>query len=196
MKKITVGLVVSMLAGVLSVSVVKAGTNLPLTDLSSGSGKNKTEQPNVLLIMTDQQTADAMSNAGNRYLNTPAMDELAADGIRFTNNYVTQPLCMPFRTSLQTARYPHEVKVRNNGEEIAGDFPLLGNLMADAGYTLNYVGKWHVGTTPENAGYDKFEKGGTDKERADLAEKFLLQNHERPFFLTVSMVNPSAPSSA
>jgi choline-sulfatase len=190
MKKITVGLVVSMLAGVLSVSVVKAGTNLPLTDLSSGSGKNKTEQPNVLLIMTDQQTADAMSNAGNRYLNTPAMDELAADGIRFTNNYVTQPLCMPFRTSLQTARYPHEVKVRNNGEEIAGDFPLLGNLMADAGYTLNYVGKWHVGTTPENAGYDKFEKGGTDKERADLAEKFLLQNHERPFFLTVSMVNP------
>ncbi|MBT6006221.1 MAG: sulfatase-like hydrolase/transferase, partial [Prolixibacteraceae bacterium] len=75
--------------------------------------KNKTIQPNVLLIITDQQTADAMSCAGNLYLKTPALDKLAAGGIRFTNNYVTQPLCLPFRSSLQTARYPHEVKVRN-----------------------------------------------------------------------------------
>lgn len=89
-----------------------------LLGCSVGTRKNNKEQPNVLLIMTDQQTSDAMSCAGNKYLKTPALDELAADGIRFTNNYVTQPLCKPFRTSLQTALYPHEVEVRNNRDEI------------------------------------------------------------------------------
>lgn len=152
--------------------------------------KDKTQQPNVLLIMTDQQTADAMSCAGNKNLATPAMDALAADGIRFTNNYVTQPLCLPFRTSLQTARYPHEVSVRNNGDDIQGDVPLLGKLMANAGYECGYFGKWHVGTTPENAGYYNYQKGKKDDGIAELGKEFLLKKHEKPFFLTVSFVNP------
>ena len=78
-----------------------------LADATSGIS-NISGKPNILLIITDQQSIDAMSCAGNDHLNTPAMDLLAANGIRFTNNYVTQPLCLPFRTSLQTAQYPHE----------------------------------------------------------------------------------------
>jgi len=157
---------------------------------SAGPGKVSTGKPNVLLIMTDQQTADAMSCAGNKYVKTPALDALAADGIRFTNNYVTQPLCLPFRTSLQTARYPHELKVRNNRDTIQGDVPMLGQLMADAGYHCRYVGKWHVGTTPEKAGYEAYEKGAKDHIIADLGREILLQKHDKPFFLTVSLVNP------
>ena len=155
----------------------------------SGSG-NTTEKPNILLIITDQQTFDAMSCAGNSYLNTPAMDQLAASGIRFTNNYVTQPLCLPFRTSLQTALYPHEVGVRNNGNDIDRDVPMLGALMGKAGYNCAYIGKWHVGTTPEIAGYDDYQKGGKDHQKAELATDILLQKHEKPFFLTVSLMNP------
>jgi arylsulfatase A-like enzyme len=151
---------------------------------------NQAKKPNIILIMTDQQTAEAMSCAGNKNLLTPALDALAADGIRFTHNYVTQPLCLPFRTSLQTARYPHEVNVRNNGDDIQGDVPMLGNLVADAGYECTYIGKWHVGTTPEKAGYYNYEKGGKDDEKADLAKEYLLQKHDKPFFLTVSLINP------
>ena len=66
-----------------------------LADAKSGTA-NASGKPNILLIITDQQSIDAMSCAGNNYLNTPAMDLLAANGIRFTNNYVTQPLCLPF----------------------------------------------------------------------------------------------------
>ena len=161
------------------------------TDAKSAEVKNA-DKPNVLLIITDQQTIDAMSCAGNAYLNTPAMDKLAKDGIRFTNNYVTQPLCLPFRTSLQTALYPHEVGVRNNGNDIQGDVPLLGNLMADAGYKCDYFGKWHVGTSPENAGYKNYQKGQRDHGIAELGSSYLLQNHEKPFFLTVSFVNKIA----
>ena len=157
---------------------------------TSGSAKNNPTKPNVLLIMTDQQTADAMSCAGNLYLKTPALDKLAANGIRFTNNYVTQPLCLPFRTSLQTARYPHEVKVRNNGDKIQGDVPMLGKLMTDAGYKCDYFGKWHVGATPENSGYERYQKGIKDDGIADLGKEYLQQKHDKPFFLTVSFVNP------
>lgn len=154
------------------------------------STKDKSQSPNVLLIITDQQTFDAMSCAGNGSLETPAMDKLAADGVRFTNNYVTQPLCLPFRTSLQTALYPHEVGVRNNGTDINRDVPMLGNLMVDAGYDCTYIGKWHVGTTPEKAGYKNYQKGGKDDNKAELAQNFLLQKHVNPFFLTVSLMNP------
>ena len=157
---------------------------------SAEPGKVSDEKPNVLLIMTDQQTADALSCAGNKYVKTPALDALAASGIRFTNNYVTQPLCLPFRTSLQTARYPHEVMVRNNRDTIQGDVPMLGQLMADAGYHCRYVGKWHVGTSPEHGGYENYLKGGKDHIIADLGREILVRNQEKPFFLTVSFVNP------
>ena len=88
-------------------------------------------KPNILMIMTDQQTASAMSCAGNAYLRTPALDGLAARRVRFDNAYVTQPLCMPCRSSLQTGRYPHEIGVLCNGMDIKGEFPMLGNLARD-----------------------------------------------------------------
>jgi len=164
-----------------------------LSGCGSAEKSNKDDtvsKPNILLIMTDQQTADAMSCAGNPYLNTPALDKLAEVGIRFTNNYVTQPLCLPFRTSLQTARYPHEVGIANNGGRIIGDVPLLGNLMAAAGYKNDYFGKWHVGTSPQEAGYPRYEKGNKDHGIAELGVNYLNQKQKKPFFLTVSFVNP------
>jgi hypothetical protein len=53
--------------------------------------------PNILLIISDQQHADMMSCAGNNNLKTPAMDSLAREGFRFTNAYVTNPVCVPSR---------------------------------------------------------------------------------------------------
>ncbi len=148
------------------------------------------QKPNILLIITDQQTASAMSCAGNFYLHTPALDKLAESGIRFEKNYVTQPLCLPFRSSLQTSRYPHEIGTINNGEKIKGDFPMLGNLVSAAGYECSYIGKWHVGATPEQAGYENYDNVGTDDKKSEAAVDFLTGNHSKPFFLTVSLMNP------
>ncbi|MCY1722775.1 sulfatase-like hydrolase/transferase [Prolixibacteraceae bacterium Z1-6] len=151
----------------------------------------KTEEaPNVLLIITDQQTADAMSCAGNQYLKTPALDKLASSGIRFTRNYVTQPLCLPFRSSLQTSRYPHELGIENNQMKIKGEFPMLGNLMMAAGYQCYYIGKWHVGTSPQKAGYENYDNVGKDDAKTEAAINYLGQEHDHPFFLTVSLMNP------
>ena len=66
-----------------------------------------TERPNILYVFTDQQFAGAMSCAGNEYLHTPAMDRLAAEGVRFEKAYCTYPLCTPSRASMFVGRYPH-----------------------------------------------------------------------------------------
>jgi arylsulfatase A-like enzyme len=148
------------------------------------------KKPNILLIITDQQTATAMSCAGNNYLNTPSLDQLAATGVRFENNYVTQPLCLPFRSSLQTGRYPHEIGTISNGKKIKNGFPLLGNLMTTSGYSCDYFGKWHVGISPEEAGYPRYENAGKDDKKSEAARVFLLKKQDKPFFLTVSFMNP------
>ncbi len=152
---------------------------------------NKVEKPNILLIITDQHTATAMSCTGNKYVHTPALDKLAETGVRFENNYVTQPLCLPFRSSLQTGRYPHEIGTINNGNDFNAEYPMLGKLVASADYTCDYFGKWHVGCTPEEAGYDNYDKvGGRDAEITKRVEQYLRQQHQKPFFLTVSLINP------
>lgn len=150
----------------------------------------KAPSSNVLLIIVDQLTADAMSCAENKYVKTPSLDKLAFSGIRFEKNYVTQPLCLPCRSSLQTSRYPHEIGTVNNGEKIKGVFPMLGNLVATAGYECAYLGKWHIGTKPENAGYPNYDNVGIDNKKAEAAVEYLLKKHKKPFFLTVSFMNP------
>ena len=131
-----------------------------------------------------------MSCAGNKQLKTPNIDKLVESGIRFDRNYVSQPLCLPFRSSLQTARYPHEIGIFNNGSKIKGNFPFLGNLIAKAGYDCEYFGKWHVGIDPKTAGYSNYDNVGLDDKKTERARAFLLQKHSQPFFLTVSYTNP------
>ena len=64
--------------------------------------------PNIVFIMTDQHSADALScRMGDRYLKTPALDRLAARGTFFSRAYTPNPLCMPARNSIFTGRYPH-----------------------------------------------------------------------------------------
>ncbi len=158
--------------------------------LSGCSQTSAPKRPNVLLIFTDQQTDEAMSCAGNPHLNTPAMDRIAARGVRFTRSYVTQPLCLPCRSSIQTGRYPHEIGTPTNGVKLNGAYPMLGELMSAAGYDTAYFGKWHVGASFEEAGYDATADTGSDSETAQYAVEFLKAPRQKPFFLTASFKNP------
>ena len=148
------------------------------------------DPPNVLLIMTDQHTDEAMSCAGNPHLETPAMDRIAARGVRFTRSYVTQPLCLPCRSSIQTGRYPHEIGTPTNGRGLNRDYPMLGQLMQAAGYHTAYFGKWHVGASLEEAGYAVTASSGSDTETASSTVEFLSAPRDKPFFVTASFLNP------
>ena len=80
-------------------------------------------RPNILIIMTDQQTADAMSIAGNENLHTPAMDKLAQNGVRFTKAYCAQPLCSPSRAAIMSGKMPFENGFIGNTPEKDGQWP-------------------------------------------------------------------------
>ena len=69
--------------------------------------------PNILLLMTDQQRWDALGCISD-WVNTPNMDRIAAEGVRFTHCVTNSPVCIPARLSLATGLYPHNTGVWDN----------------------------------------------------------------------------------
>ncbi|MCG6186027.1 sulfatase family protein [Maribellus maritimus] len=153
------------------------------------------QKPNIVVIMTDQQFADAMSCVmGEQYIHTPNMDKLAEKGIRFTHAYSPNPLCMPMRTSMMTGRFPHETGVLTNDDEdiSPSDFVFLGKLFKDAGYETGYFGKWHVAFDEKQKkihGFDNPIAKGSQLD-AEPAATFLKQKHEKPFLVVASFLSP------
>jgi len=102
-------------------------------------------RPNFIIMMTDDQRWDALSCAGNAVIDTPNMDRLAADGMRFRNMFVTNSLCAPSRTTLLTGMYSHKHGVTDNvRRELRPDQPILPDLLREAGYETAFCGKSHV----------------------------------------------------
>jgi arylsulfatase A-like enzyme len=114
------------------------------------------QRPNVLFVLSDDQGAWAMRCAGNTDIVTPALDRIAASGIRFTDFFCTSPVCSPARASLMTGEIPSRhgvndwIRAGNVGPQRV-DFlegqPLLTDLVADAGYRCALIGKWHLGAS-------------------------------------------------
>lgn len=156
-------------------------------------------KPNILFIMTDQQSAEMMSCAGNRYLKTPAMDELAERGVRFELAYSPSPSCVPSRTAMLTGIYPARLDLSRNEDQnnLKGKIPqnilenTMGKLLSQGGYKCFFGGKthWIKGLDYEACGFENL----TSDTRDDLVEKtarFLKQEHDTPFLLVASFINP------
>jgi arylsulfatase A-like enzyme len=170
------------------------------------------KRPNILLITTDQQTWNALSASGNPYVRTPAMDRLAAGGVRFELSYCAAPICSPSRAALLTGRLPHETGVDFNQQLPNSNIPNIGQVFQQAGYQTVYAGKWHLpslypgcrgetipgfevlplgkplSTAVKEADLDHADE--RDREVTDAAVAYLRGRHERPFLLVVSLLNP------
>lgn len=151
------------------------------------------DSPNILIIMTDQQQAGALSCAGNEDLSTPALDSLAKQGLHCTNAYTTFPLCIPARSSLFTGLMPSTIGSMYNGPGIPEDQVenCLGNVFSRAGYQTAYAGKWHAPEIAMQPQYG-FERlcGFDDRRVAEFTAEFLRQDHGRPFLAVASFDNP------
>jgi len=155
-------------------------------------------RPNVLFVMTDQQHAGMMSCTGNEWLHTPAMDRLAASGVRFERAYCCNPICVPSRFSLQTGRFPSAAGIRHNGD--AGRAAVtdammeqcLGRLFRDAGYETVYGGKVHLPSRMNEMSGMGYRYLSRDRRQglAGACAEFIRGAHERPFFLFASFINP------
>ena len=98
---------------------------------------------NVLFFITDQQRADHLGCAGNEDLKTPNLDELATEGVRFTNAFCANPMCMPNRATIFTGKYPSLHGVRCNGINLDTSIPTITQTLLDRNYQTYSIGKMH-----------------------------------------------------
>ena len=111
---------------------------------------------NVVYIMTDDHTAQMMSCYDNRYVQTPNLDRIAADGVKFVNSYVANSLSGPSRACMITGKHSHKNGFTNNEHGIFdGSQQTMPKLMQAAGYETAIIGKWHLVSTP--TGFDYFD---------------------------------------
>ncbi len=134
----------------------------------------ETRKPNVIFLLADDQGSIDANCYGAKDLVTPAVDDLAAKGVRFTQFYSAAPVCSPSRAGLLTGCYPWLVGMPNNapsppseaddqldtltGAGLTASAPTLAKMFRAAGYATAHIGKWHlgygVGHKPLDEGFD------------------------------------------
>ena len=128
--------------------------------------------PNFVVILTDDQRGDAMGCV-TPWVRTPAMDALAARGVRFSNAFATTSLCSPSRASILTGRYARACGVPRLGGKLNDGERTVAHLLRDRGYRTAHVGKWHLQGAPAAAGFDRswyFQGNGPHRNRAVVEE--------------------------
>ncbi len=165
---------------------------------AKAAASEKDPRPNILFIMTDQQSASMMSCTGNPWLKTPAMDALAGSGMRFERSYACNPVCVPNRFSLQTGLMPSAIGMGQNEDSkhaaVTDEMRQnsLGNLFQRAGYDTVYGGKTHFPKPMSNLkqmGYRDLTRDSREG-LAKACADFIQGDHEKPFFLFASFMNP------
>jgi len=166
------------------------------------------KRPNIIFILMDDLRWDEMDYP---FVTVPNIQRIARDGARFTNAFVTTPLCSPSRASILTGQYAHKHRITDNTDRSKRSHELLTfpRLLRDAGYETAFIGKWHMGLDDNvRPGIDhwvsvkgqgsyldpEFNVNGK-RERirgyfTDILNRFALdfvkQKHAKPYLLYVS----------
>lgn len=142
-------------------------------------------KPNVIIFLADDLGARDLGCYGSTFHDTPHLDRMAQDGMKFTNAYAACPVCSPTRAALLTGRWPQRTGVTDYiggaqpakwqrptnlrpapyAEQLALEETTLAEALKAAGYATMHAGKWHLGGPkfyPEQQGYD-VNMGGLDK---------------------------------
>lgn len=136
-------------------------------------------RPNIIYIMADDLGYADLSGYGRKDYQTPNLDKLASQGMKFINAYAGSALCTPTRTSFMTGRYPARTPVglmepltgskQDSAIGLTPDQPSLPSLLKKSGYASYLVGKWHLGflpaCNPNKNGFEEFfgfHGGGLD----------------------------------
>jgi len=154
------------------------------------------QQPNILLILTDQQRFDTLSGHLNHFgAETPAMDALIERGILFENCFCTSPVCCPARSSLITGLFPSKAGMPSNqSPPLAENVITVANRLQAKGYETIYHGKSHLKTDLKHLGFETVFENSHDPSTLMEAARFYRNRDwevfKRPFFQVVSFLDP------
>jgi len=108
------------------------------------------EQPNILIVLSDQHRFCDLGCAGNAEVLTPHFDAFARRAVRCTQCISTAPLCVPARGSLLTGLVPHRHRAISNDLPVDPDCTSIATMLGCQGYHTGYIGKWHLGGVPRD----------------------------------------------
>lgn len=184
-----------------------------LVGCSSSSNEQKSQPPNIIFLLTDDQRWDALGVMGNSIIQTPNLDQLANNGTLFTRAYVTTAICCTSRASILSGQYAsrHQINDFNtpfSDAALQATYPLI---LKNQGYSIGFIGKYGVGNPsyfPKvlydywacedklQPNYENFDKQGnfihhtdlTNQQISDFLDTFGVG--EKPFCLSVSFKAP------
>ncbi|MDR1681799.1 MAG: sulfatase [Candidatus Symbiothrix sp.] len=123
--------------------------------VTSTLGQQKDSRPNILFIMADDHTSQAISaykGILSSYLPTPNIDRIANEGVRMDNCFVTNSISTPSRACILTGQYSQNNGVYTLDDDLDVNHPTVAKELQQAGYQTAIIGKWHLGTEPQ--GFD------------------------------------------
>ncbi len=141
-------------------------------------------RPNFIIFIADDISWDDFGCYGNEIVQTPNIDRIASEGLKFTNVYLTTSSCSPSRVSIMTGRYPHNTGAAELHTEPTFDFPTIAGELKENGYYTGQAGKWHMGNKIKG-GFDVVQE--SRNENGDGGEELwisTLRNRDKnkPFF--------------
>jgi len=113
------------------------------------TGKASKDKPNIVFILADDLGWAELGSYGNKFNETPNLDKLSCEGMRFTDAYAAAPVCSPYRAALMTGQYPARVGITdylrpNDTKHLSTDYVTIAEMLKRAGYTTGVIGKWHL----------------------------------------------------
>ncbi len=121
------------------------------------------DRPNIIVICVDQMQAACLSCAEHSDVQTPNLDRLAAEGVRFERAYCENPICTPSRISLMTGLSSRQHGVLGNGRLVPHTIPTMASVLREAGYRTQACGKLHL--QPWNLGQNQWARPGQEQEQ-------------------------------
>ncbi len=137
--------------------------------------KNETSKvPNVIFVLVDDLGYSEINSYGNTFNETPNIDELAHNGLRFTNAYASAPVCSPFRASLITGQHPARIGITDylrphEDRHLSEEYTTIADIFKQSGYHTGMIGKWHL------SGYEKNGAVESGPEKHGFVEVILTE---------------------
>ena len=136
--------------------------------------QEKVKRPNIIFMMTDDHTTQAMSCYGGKLIQTPNMDRIAHEGIRMDNCYAVNALSGPSRACILTGKFSHINGFTDNASTFDGDQQTYPKLLQKAGYQTAMIGKWHLISMPQ--GFDYWSILSGQNEQGDYYDPDFIEN--------------------